>query len=291
MLQRRPTWVLLLACAAAVPCANCTEVPLHSTETVALDDSPLNPNNGARPDAGGGGSDSQLQAPSDAGAEPEEPDAGDRDSGPIAPLGCTVPSDVNNAPSNYPEMLALINALPRPATVACFLQALARPLEVTLTRSLVSLQPAVGARSPRVFIFYGPMIYSVVPDGAGAVLLEMGYMTSDTRTVKAEVVFPRTETLDEASVGEHILRENGTVCRLCHGDETLVEGDDFFKDLYESDAFKPRPEELVTIQALTLEEASCDPALEPQRCAILDALLNYGPLVERAFPEGMPTFY
>ena len=72
--------------------------------------------------------------------------------------GCRAPSSVSNAPQSIAETVTLINALPKPLTLPCFLESLARPLEMSATFSVVSAQPAVGHRSPRVFLFLGPKV-------------------------------------------------------------------------------------------------------------------------------------
>ncbi|MEI9950302.1 MAG: hypothetical protein WDO74_15315 [Pseudomonadota bacterium] len=42
--------------------------------------------------------------------------------------------------------------------------------------------------------------------------------------------------------------------------------------------------------SLSHELEICDRVLEPQRCAILDALLGWGPVTDREFPVEMATF-
>ena len=78
------------------------------------------------------------------------------------------------APDASPTWSTLVNALPSPVTLPCFLQALARPLKMHAAVSLISAQPSVGARSPRIFLFFDGLRVSIVPAGAGAPLLEMG---------------------------------------------------------------------------------------------------------------------
>jgi len=75
---------------------------------------------------------------------------------------CIAPSAVSNPPRTVDEAITLINALPKPLTLPCFLQALARPLAMTATDSVFSLQPADGLRSPRIFLFTPGMVMSVV---------------------------------------------------------------------------------------------------------------------------------
>ena len=56
------------------------------------------------------------------------------------------------SPDSIGDAVALINALPKPLTIACFVSALNRPLNLNLTTSTISVQPAIGVSNPRIFI-------------------------------------------------------------------------------------------------------------------------------------------
>jgi hypothetical protein len=200
------------------------------------------------------------------------------------------PDGVSAAPRDYPQLLELLNALPRPTSIACFVESLERPLKLNLANSIFSAQPATGPDNPRVFISIDPMVYSIVPAGVGAALLETSLLTSDTRSVKAEIVFPLEEEVTFEEVAKHVRRGNNTVCGLCHATEVEAVGAEFGQGLFESVALKPREEDLISIPSLTAAADLCDPALEPERCAILDALF-YGPVEDWTFPEAMVTFF
>ena len=68
----------------------------------------------------------------------------------------------------------------------CFLERLDRPLTVLGVASVFSLQPAVGARSPRIFIFDPGLVMSVVPAGMGSPYLELAEYTTPLRSIKAQ---------------------------------------------------------------------------------------------------------
>src|SRR5450432_198125 len=63
---------------------------------------------------------------------------------------CRAPAGVSNNPQSIAETITLLNALPKPLSIPCFLESLARPIPVLATFGVLSAQPAVGVRSPRV---------------------------------------------------------------------------------------------------------------------------------------------
>jgi hypothetical protein len=63
---------------------------------------------------------------------------------------------------------------------------------VYLTSSGLSAQPAPDARNPRTFLVLDQLILSVVPDGASASVLELGFRTAPGRSIRAEIPFPLT---------------------------------------------------------------------------------------------------
>lgn len=209
---------------------------------------------------------------------------------PTAPE-CTAPSGVSNAPGTIAEALILINALPKPLTLPCFLQSLARPLAINATNSLFSLQPAQGARSPRIFVFTRSMVMSVVPAGDGANLLEFGEARADLRSLKAELGFPVYAALPPSAPFEHLLfNEQVTTCAVCHAGES-VETTASGVRLYVSAAIRPLPADRVGAAQLAQELTACNSSPEPERCAMLDALLGWGPVSEADFDPAMPTFF
>jgi cytochrome c553 len=199
--------------------------------------------------------------------------------------GCEPARDAPN-PTSIAAVVDTVNALPKPVTLPCFIQHLSGPLPIDATKGDLSLQPAVGRRSPRIFIQLGPLIATIVPQGVGQDLLELGERRGETRSLKAEVLFPVTTVLDHASPYEHVLFDKEskavTSCAFCHGAETLAP-DITFTRAYESDAFRPLNGNRVSVDELAAEQRACDAGREPYRCAVLDALferegVTFGPL-------------
>jgi len=204
--------------------------------------------------------------------------------------GCRAPAGVSNSPRTIDETVTLINALPKPLSLPCFLESLARPLEISASFGVFSAQPAKGARSPRIFIFQEPNVMSIVPEGDGAQLLEFGEQRPEFRSLKAEIVFPVTTQLPQNAPFDKLLSTPTlTTCGGCHPSErqeSEISGLRTFTSL----ALRPRPQELVSAASLGHELAICDPAREPQRCEMLDALMGWGPVSDRSFPFEMATF-
>jgi hypothetical protein len=215
-------------------------------------------------------------------APAQTPDAGAR-------ARCVAPEGAPTSPQSIADMVALINALPSPVTIPCVLQTLDRPLKMHAAVSLISAQPSVGARSPRIFLFFDGMRVSIVPAGAGAPLLEMGEIEPDQRSLKAEILFPVTAPLDSKMPFERILFTPAvTRCGFCHPveepDPTIT-----FTSAFSSIALRPADTYTVSIDSLANELAICDPTAEPDRCAMLQALFDQGTPVEQPFPSDLPT--
>ena len=64
---------------------------------------------------------------------------------------CKSPDPALTSPKTIEQAILLINSLPKPASVLCFIQALQKPLKIAGTYSNQSAQPATD--SPRFFIF------------------------------------------------------------------------------------------------------------------------------------------
>lgn len=241
-----------------------------------------------------------AEKPMAASRDAAEPDALEADASPIEPR-CTAPAGVPVAPHSIAEVVQLINALPKPVTLPCFLDALLRPLSLHAVKSSFSAQPADGARSPRIFIFYPGIILSIVPSGPGAHLLELGEWRPDDRSLKAELELPIDAQLDEAAPFERVFFDDAvTTCGFCHQgeerDEALA-----LPLAFVSPAIRPRDEQRVWLDELALEAAACDASehtgddpdagSERERCAILHALFDRAPLpIEHEFPPSYRQF-
>jgi hypothetical protein len=228
---------------------------------------------------------------------PAQPDAGDEanggdTSGPgeARAAGCATAPGLD-APRTILEVVDQVNALPKPVSLPCFLATLPRPLELHASQSIFSAQPATGRRSPRMFIFSGALTLTIVPDGRGSRLLEFGEARSDTTSLKGEIEFPVSSELgDEAPFERLMFMDNSTTCSACHAGEEPAE-DITFTRAFVSQALRPAPGERVSLSELLTESGACDLDAEPERCAMLNAVLGDGDVVDGEFPATTPTFY
>lgn len=204
---------------------------------------------------------------------------------------CRPAEGTTGSPTTIAEAIALANGLPRPVTAACFLEALDRPLKIEASKSRASAQPAHGERSPRVFLFTSDaLVITAAIDGKGRDLIEFGENVSARRSVKGEIEFPLTEALDVAAPFDRIRNpEHGniTTCFVCHDSEDDEPG---FPNGRSSLIVRPRTKSLVPLDTLQSEFESCDPSEEPQRCAMLTALVAWGPLEHHGFDPDLPVF-
>jgi hypothetical protein len=201
---------------------------------------------------------------------------------------CAAPAGTSASPHSIADVVTLLNMLPKPVTMPCFLETLARPLEVHATVSQISAQPSVGARSPRIFMFYEGLRLSIALDGVGSHALEFGELRDELRSLKAEIGFPVTAQLSPQAPFERVLyNQAGTSCGFCHAAEQVAE-DVSFTSAFTSLALRPAPEDGVSIEALSTELADCDAVAEPERCAMLKSLFQRGTPIEHAFPTNLP---
>ena len=219
-------------------------------------------------------------------AQPPEP----ADEPPEPEKTCVPPRPELGRPRDVAQLVELIDALPRPVTIACVLESLERPLRIHATSSAFSAQPADGARSPRVFVFFEPLILSIVPDGDAAHLLEMSVVEEDLRSLKGEIPFPIVGELPEDEAFTHVLyREGATTCGFCHAAERPSA--ELGAPAFVSGVLRPPERERVPLEALRGEHDACDPDAEPDRCAILDGLFGWGEVRDGEFPSHWPTFF
>ena len=204
---------------------------------------------------------------------------------------CKQAPGTTGSPNTIAEAIALANGLPQPATAACFLEALDRPLRVEATKSLASAQPAAGARSPRLFLFTGhDLVITAAIDGEGRNLIEFGEKRSPRRSIKGELEFPLRGTLAEDAAYTRIQNpehDNITTCFVCH-DSERDEPD--YPGARSSLVLRPRTKSIVPIQTLRRELDGCDWDEEAERCAMLQAVVVWGPLEHHPFDEALPVF-
>lgn len=199
---------------------------------------------------------------------------------------CAPPPGMSGSPKTIEDVVILINSLPKPVTVPCFIESLDRPLDVSLTYSESSAQPASGARSPRIFIMIDKLFISVVPEGLGRDFVELSYMTTGDLSIKAEIEFPIVTELSRQAPYERISEGFNTSCGFCHKGERQVTSISFTK-AFESKAIQPDIDTLVELSALQRELSTCNFMQEPERCSMLKALLSFGEVRSKRFPSSI----
>lgn len=211
-------------------------------------------------------------------------------SGPSASsnLEANCPSGVYD-PQNIDDLLKMIHALPKPLELECIVKSLKRPFGVNATSSMMSVQPAVSAKDPRIFIFKGNLILSLVTAGNGSLFLEFSELKSNTRSVKGEIDIPVVSNFKSADAFTKINRTNMTTCSGCHMSEVFEKTIDGAAT-YSSKALKPSSSKNVPLQNLRNELYICQAKNDSsRRCAILSSLLSYGEVFAKDFPQDMPT--
>jgi hypothetical protein len=199
------------------------------------------------------------------------------------PRECPPPAGFEAGPQSIDEVVALVNALPKPTSLSCYLQALERPLSLYATTSSFSAQPAGGQSDPRIFLFTGSLVQSVVPSGQGAALLELAMLTSETRSVKAEIEFPVEAALAPEDPYDRIRMGAGTTCGVCHLSEFLADTVTITA-AYESEALQPPPESGLSLSLTGQYARDCDAVATPERCEILTGLFAHGDTAPGEFP-------
>lgn len=203
----------------------------------------------------------------------------------LGPDGSGSPcAGVNASPQSISDTVALINTLPRPLTVDCFLNALAKPMQVYAVNNSFSAQPAMGVNSPRIFILYPTFVLSVVPAGSGSTVIEMSEVKS-SGSVKGEIAFPVNGVLSADNPFTHIVSTTNTSqskCTLCHSGEAPVSG--YPGPAFISSFVRPDSAKRVTAQYLKNQAKICDPLNDAYRCAILNAIYVSGKAVDGNFP-------
>jgi hypothetical protein len=207
---------------------------------------------------------------------------------------CHAPASAPSAPGSIEEVTALVNALSQDhdgrLELSCFVESLERPLGVMASAGVFSAQPAVDERTPRILLWSGGLILTVVPAGDGRDLLELSVPVSSSRSIKAEIKFPVVDTLSEAAPYDHIVRGNSTKCSLCHGSEQESSRVTSTR-AFESNMLKPAERDEVDLAFVEAESKACDARNEPERCAILRAVFGQGGLQPRRFDDDVRTIY
>ncbi len=206
------------------------------------------------------------------------------------PRRCAPGPNVSGAPRSIEQVVDLINSLPKPVTVACFIESLDAPLKVFASNSVASLQRSSGPEDPRWFIFSLPLIMSVTSDGSGANLLEMGVLQpGNRRTLLGELRMPIQTQIKHALPYDRINEDFGTSCGFfCHQNEELDPRIPFAK-AFVSKSIRASPDSEVTLDSLRGVLSRCKSPSASPRCELLTALLVTGRGQREDFPADMPV--
>ena len=220
--------------------------------------------------------------PKNNGKPPERPHCSLRELGLNEDLG---------QPETIRAAIDLINSLPKPTSLPCFLDSLAKPVKVYLTASSLSVQPAFGPKNPRIFIMNSSLIMSISTSGSASETLEFAEFYSSKSSYKGELKFPVESELTYSAPFLKIERgEDGTGCRGCHFQETkgMIDGE----VAYRSMALRPEPSHEISITWFARELMTCDLIDDfSHRCNIIRALFDEVIPSQATFPVGTPTFY
>ena len=198
--------------------------------------------------------------------------------------GCANVAAALQDPKSIAGAIDLINALPKPVSIDCYISNLKKPLGVYAVNNAFSAQPSAGPKSPRILIISYPLVMSVVPAGAGRFLLEMSELVDSRQSVKAELIFPIAGEIVAADAFDHLVRPTGgSDCRVCHQNEGPAGGS------YPASALKSeilRPDSFNRVPATTLQREAtiCNPAVELYRCRMLQSIFVVGRARDVAFP-------
>lgn len=195
------------------------------------------------------------------------------------------------SPKSIEAVINLINALPRPLDIPCFISSLKRPLDISLTNSGLSAQPASGNTNPRIFIMLAPLIISISVSGEGSYLVEFAESIGNSRSIKGELKFPiASGALAASAAFDRINTGTSTTCGGCHRYEEVTNSN-YPGVVYESIALRPVNTSKVQLNDFQLEVGKCQLATTPTyRCNLIFGLFNQGPLSQVDFDPGIPTF-
>lgn len=202
---------------------------------------------------------------------------------PEAPRECIAPEGMGS-PASVEATVDLINALPKPTSLPCFLESLDRPLQIAATDSDRSAQPSPGEENPRLFITRDTMILSVLPEGPGSDRLEFAVDVGDGLSVKGELAFPVEAELDVSEPYAQILRNPGTSCGACHDLEQHWETVNEVP-VFASEALQYPAEDDVSPAYVDALAQTCDADATPQRCAMLTSVFAHGDVTPQRLPE------
>lgn len=193
---------------------------------------------------------------------------------------CTQVHENFRNPTTFEGVINLANKLPKPLSVNCFLYNFDHPLSIFAVDNEVNAQPSGGPDNPRIFIMKDDFVISVVPLGLGKDNIEFSKIVGDGKSVKGDLHFPIEEQLDQDAVFSGIVNEanDGTECRLCHGQESQHLGLS-----YSSNIIAPDETLRITKQDLSEEIKNCRTETS-SRCAMINYIYSSGDVSDDPWP-------
>lgn len=196
---------------------------------------------------------------------------------------CTDVTETLGSPKTIEETVTLINALPRPLSLGCFLNSLKGPLGVMAVNSTGSAQPAVDNANPRIFIVREKLVLSVATAGAGRSLLEFGELTG-SNSFKGELAFPVEGTVTANQIIAQMAQTStSSTCATCHGSEAKFQHGNLGQ-LWVSSIIRPNTAQRVNYAYLRAQASACDSVATPHRCDVLKAIYTKGAATDVDFP-------
>jgi len=200
-------------------------------------------------------------------------------------------SPVTSPVTRITDVIALINALPKPLSLDCLVSSLYRPLSIQATASVISAQPATSRDKPRIFLHNEGLFLSVVP---GDHTLEFGETWQSIYSIKGELTFPITETLSDnapfVQIGPIFSQsQNQTRCGApCH-----VSTVEYSKQggiaIFASQIVRPNPELRVDMEELKAAWHNCSSLNDPA-CRLYEALFAGEDPLSFEWSEDLPFF-
>lgn len=186
------------------------------------------------------------------------------------------------------DAVALINKLPRPATVPCFIAAIPRPFQLTATDSTFSGQPAKDKVEPRYFVHTNGMLITLVSAGVGKNKVEFSELRGSTESIKGEVAFPiEADVTAEQPYTSIFNSSNGTTsCGFCHVNERPA-GAGYPPEATISRALAPAPTRIMLYFELSSLAEQCKASLG-RGCTYARALFHNQTPSEYTIPSDMP---
>lgn len=187
-------------------------------------------------------------------------------------------------PQSIADAVALINALPRPLTIDCFLNSLKAPLKVFAINNKASAQPAADQQSPRIFILKDRFVFSVVPAGTARNLLEFSELNTANESFKGELEFPIEGTVTIDQILSRISQTTNTsTCVNCHSQERIIPYKSL-GSLFASQVVSPNESQRVSYPYLRAQATACSPDINKFRCDMLNAIYTKGQATDAPFP-------